>query len=170
MSSAISKQEYWLSGPIDGVPDLLQPVAHALLQARDEIQDVLQEFDDRKLWDRPQELASVGFHLQHITGVLDRLFTYSRGESLSAEQLNYLSREGQKDGAVSLSSLLSQLSAQVSKSIEFLKTVDPQRLTDRRTVGRKQLPSTVMGLLFHSAEHTMRHGGQLRVTAKIVSN
>jgi uncharacterized damage-inducible protein DinB len=35
-------------------------------------------------------------------------------------------------------------------------------------VGRAKLPSTVLGLLFHAAEHTQRHVGQLLVTAKVV--
>jgi uncharacterized damage-inducible protein DinB len=35
-------------------------------------------------------------------------------------------------------------------------------------VGRKQTPSTVVGLLFHAAEHTMRHTGQLLVTVRVL--
>ena len=78
--------EAWLRGPVEGVPDLLQPVAHALLQAREEARSLLQNFPAELLWNRPAGLASVGFHLQHVTGVVDRLFTYARGESLSREQ------------------------------------------------------------------------------------
>ena len=37
-----------------------------------------------------------------------------------------------------------------------------------REVGRARLPSTVLGLLFHGAEHTQRHVGQIITTAKIV--
>lgn len=167
MSEVNTKEEYWLSGPVDGVPDLLQPVAHALLQARDELQDVLKDFDPGKLWARPNGLASVGFHLQHIAGVLDRLFTYARGEALSNEQLRYLSQEGHENEQVILSDLLLHASATIDMSIEHLKTIDSTTITEVRTVGRKKLPSTVMGLLFHSAEHTMRHNGQLRVTARV---
>ena len=39
-------------------------------------------FPPSLLWTRPAGLASVGFHLQHIAGVIDRLFTYARGEAL----------------------------------------------------------------------------------------
>jgi uncharacterized damage-inducible protein DinB len=46
--------------------------------------------------------------------------------------------------------------------------VDDQALLDPRLVGRAQLPSNVLGLLFHAAEHTMRHTGQVITTAKIV--
>ena len=85
--------EAWLRGPVEGVPDVLQPVAHALLQAREEARSLLQNFPAELLWHRPDGLASVGFHLQHIAGVIDRLFTYARGESLSPEQQNILAVE-----------------------------------------------------------------------------
>jgi len=42
-------------------------------------------------------------------------------------------------------------------------------LTDARAVGRQRLPSTVIGLLVHAAEHTTRHAGQIITTAKIVT-
>ena len=163
------KEEYWLSGPVAGVPALLQPVAHALLQARDEILSAVQDIDESRLWERPNELASVGFHLKHIVGVLDRLFTYAQGKALSAEQMAYLSEEGRQADGETAVDLLNRLSAQIDRSVEFLKSVDPATLTDARAVGRKQLPATVLGLLFHSAEHTMRHCGQLLVTARVVS-
>ena len=169
MADLSTREEYWLSGPVSGVPDLLQPVAHALLQARDEIATALQGFDDDKLFERPLKLASVGFHLQHIAGVLDRLFTYARAESLSEAQLEYLANEAGRVNSEALSDLLFVLSVQVDKSITYLETVEPGTLTDARFVGRKRLPATVMGLLFHAAEHTMRHCGQLLVTARIVT-
>ncbi|MEI9810890.1 MAG: hypothetical protein WDO16_25110 [Bacteroidota bacterium] len=49
-----------------------------------------------------------------------------------------------------------------------MKTTDEAILTSVRGVGRAKIPSTVMGLLFHAAEHTMRHTGQLLVTAGIL--
>ena len=87
--------EVWLRGPIVGVPPLLQPVAHALLQAREEVTELLADFPAAKLAERPLGLASVGFHLRHLAGVLDRTFTYARGEALSEAQLAYLAAEGQ---------------------------------------------------------------------------
>ena len=44
----------------------------------------------------------------------------------------------------------------------------PTRLLDARFVGRKQLPTTVLGLLVHIAEHTQRHLGQAITIAKVV--
>ncbi len=93
-------REAWLRGPIEGVPDSLQPVAHALIQAREEARDMLSEFPADLLWTRPAGVASVGFHLQHISGVVDRLFTYARGEPLTAEQRGALAREGTPPSAV----------------------------------------------------------------------
>ena len=87
--------EVWLRGPLPGVPPLLQPVAHALRQAREEVAALLVDFPSEKLAVRPLGLASVGFHLRHLAGVLDRTFTYARGEALSAAQLAYLAAEGQ---------------------------------------------------------------------------
>src|SRR5262245_3728494 len=91
---ADSRPEVWLRGPVPGVPAALQPVAHALLQAREEVEALMDGFPQHLLWTRPNDVASVGFHLQHLAGVLDRLFTYARGESLNPVQLEALSREG----------------------------------------------------------------------------
>ena len=161
--------EYWQCGPIEGVPPLLQPAAHALLQANAEIQNIMQDFPEEKLWQQPAGLASVGFHLQHLAGVLDRLFTYAKGESLTAQQLDYLSKEGKENNTISITDLTTTLQHQIEVSIDYLKTVNENILTHTRYVGRKQIPSTVIGLLFHAAEHTMRHTGQLLVTARVLT-
>jgi len=159
--------EFWLRGPVAGVPALLQPVAHALLQANVEMQEALQGFPSSSLWEKPSGAAAVGFHLRHIPGVLDRLFTYAEGNMLSAEQMGYLSAEEKPDEQVSVTALLDALEAAVHQSIERLKKIDETQLTAIRTVGRKRVPSTTIGLLFHAAEHTMRHAGQLLATVKI---
>lgn len=86
--------EVWLQGPIADVFPLLQPVAHALLQAQEEINELMYDFPENKLWEKPAGAASPAFHLQHIVGVLDRLFTYAKGKQLTDEQLKYLSEEG----------------------------------------------------------------------------
>jgi uncharacterized damage-inducible protein DinB len=163
-----NKTEAWLRGPVDDVPPLLQPVAHALIQANDEIQTMMNDFPQDKLWEKPAGVASVAFHLQHIAGVLDRLFAYSKGLPISNGQLKYLSEEGLENPSLKKETLLANLSAKISESVEHLKSIDAGTLLEERTVGRKKLPSTVLGLLFHSAEHTMRHTGQLVVTARLL--
>src|SRR5205814_3766930 len=85
-TALMSKPEVWLRGPLPDMPALLQPVAHALLQAGEEVDAVMAGFPEERLWDRPGGVASVGFHLQHLSGVLDRLSTYARGELLNAAQ------------------------------------------------------------------------------------
>jgi uncharacterized damage-inducible protein DinB len=162
------KTEVWLTGPIDGVPPVLQPVAHALLQANDEIHTMLEDFPQSRLWEQPAGVASVAFHLQHIPGVLDRLFSYSSGSSITNTQLKYLSEEGLEDPSIKKEALLAKLSEKINQSIEYLKTVDPSTILHERAVGRKKLPSTVLGLIFHAAEHTMRHTGQLLVTVRFL--
>ena len=167
MSSSILP-EVWMRGTLPEVPALVQPVAHALLQAQEELHELLQNFPLELLWEKPVGVASVGFHLQHLTGVLDRLFTYARAEQLSEQQLAYLKAEGIANHTITVTSLLQAFDAQIASSLAVLKAIAPATLTDLRGVGRKQLPSTVMGLLFHSAEHTMRHVGQLLVTVKVL--
>lgn len=158
--------EVWLRGPLPQVPPLLQPVAHALLQAREEVFAALEGFPDAHLWERPAEVAAVGFHLQHLTGVLDRLLTYARGEALSEAQLGALAREGR--AGESVAELLAAFSAQVDRTLSQINETDVDTLLEPRGVGRAQLPSTVLGLLVHAAEHTQRHVGQLLVTARVV--
>jgi uncharacterized damage-inducible protein DinB len=161
--------EVWLRGAIQNIPALLQPVAHALLQSREEINKLMQNFPAEKLWEKPAGVASVGFHLQHLTGVIDRLFTYAKGDSLTEQQLNYLNNEGKQAENISLQKLLTNFNMQVDAALKQLTETKEETLTDNRSVGRKKLPSTVIGLLFHAAEHTMRHTGQLLVTAKFLS-
>jgi hypothetical protein len=163
------KPEVWQRGPLPEIDPLLQPVAHALLQAREEIADYMEGFPVALLWIRPAGMASTGFHLQHLSGVLDRVFTYARAESLSEFQFAQLAEEGTDapDG-YSVADLVSRFNNQVDLALQQLKNTDITTLPDFRGIGRAGLPSTVIGLLFHAAEHTMRHVGQLMVTAAVV--
>ena len=164
-----SRPEVWLRGPIPGVPPLLQPVAHALLQVREEIPALLHGFPETELWSRPAGVASVGFHLQHVPGVVDRLFTYARGEPLTPEQLEVRRNEGLAPHPdASLQELIRSLERAVDAALEQLRATPEVVLSEPREVGRDLLPSTVFGLLVHAAEHTQRHLGQLLVTARVL--
>lgn len=167
--STPSALEAWLRGPVPDVPPLLQPVAHALVQAREDVDGIVTGFPTARLWDRPAGMASVGFHLQHLTGVLDRLLTYARGEPLSAAQRAALDAEGRPDDALTAAALAEAVRQQVDRALGQLRTTDPATLLEPRGVGRRQVPSTVLGLLVHAAEHTQRHVGQLLVTARVVA-
>jgi uncharacterized damage-inducible protein DinB len=139
-----------------------------LLQAREETRALLRDFPADLLWNRPAGVASVGFHLQHLSGVVDRLFTYARGEALSPEQQSAREAEGHPPAPpAGIDELLNAFDAQVERALSQLRLTDVQALTDARMVGRQQLPSTVLGLLFHAAEHVQRHAGQLLVTARV---
>ncbi len=168
MKQATEKLEVWLRGPLPNMPALLQPVAHALLQAREELNAVMDGFPDALLWERPAGVASAGFHLQHLSGVLDRLFTYAHGEMLSVEQMAALKAESQPDDSITVAALVARFNNQVDSALRQLHQTNEATLTETRGVGRAQIPSTVIGLLTHSAEHTMRHLGQLLVTVKFV--
>ena len=77
--------------------------------------------------------------------------------------------EGQPVGSfLTTSELVRRFSEQVDRTLEQLKNTNPNTLTQPRTVGRAQLPTTVIGLYVHAAEHTMRHVGQLSVTVRLV--
>lgn len=163
----MTEREYWLSGPVEGVPPLLQPVAHALLQARREVDRIMDGFPEEKLWLKPAGTASAGFHLRHLSGVLDRLFTYARGEMLTAEQMKRLSMESAQNDD-SASDLVLAFKIQIASAIAQLKTTAESQLLEPRLVGRAQLPSNLVGLFFHAAEHIMRHTGQLLVTVAVL--
>jgi uncharacterized damage-inducible protein DinB len=161
--------EVWLRGPIDGIPALLQPVAHSLLQCREEVNAVVPAVTADQLWERPSGAASIGFHLRHAAGSLDRLFTYARGEQLSPAQRASLAAEAAADLAPHAAArLVADLSATIDRALEQLRNTPEDTLRDARGVGRAQMPSTVLGLLFHAAEHTQRHVGQIVTTAKVV--
>ena len=168
MHKANLNREVWQRGPVAGVPPLLQPVAHALLQAKEEVHELMHDFPRELLWEKPAGLASPSFHLQHIAGVISRLFTYAKAMMLTPQQLEELATEGKQEASITLQDLLAKFDSQISLAIEYLKTVDENSLGDFRGVGRAQLPSTVIGLLVHAAEHTMRHLGQLLVTVRVL--
>ncbi|HEX2847044.1 MAG TPA: DinB family protein [Chitinophagaceae bacterium] len=162
--------EFWQKGPVEGIPPLLQPVAHALLQARKEVEEAMHDFPDDLLWKRPAGAASAGFHLHHLSGVISRLFTYAKALPLTEEQLQYLRNEGKEEAGATIASLVRHFHSTVDAALMQLSLTPEASLTEARGIGRKQIPTTVIGLLFHAAEHTQRHTGQLLVTVKVVKH
>lgn len=164
-----SLPEVWLRGPVRDVPGLLQPVVHALMQVREEVGRALLPLDAAAIWTRPGRAASVGFHARHLVGALDRLLTYARGEALSPAQLAALRREGEPgDPPDTGERLAADVSAAIDLAIAQVRATPLATLADARSVGRAQLPTTVLGLLVHAAEHSSRHAGQLVTTSLIV--
>jgi uncharacterized damage-inducible protein DinB len=164
----MARIEWWQRGPVAGVPTVLQPVAHALLEVRDSVGEMVAGLTEAEWNARPAGVASAAFHVRHMAGVIDRLFTYARGESLSEPQFAALRAEGGPLPAGEVAAVLDALSARVAAAIDELRNIDVATLGDFRAIGRSRLPSTVIGCLAHAAEHAMRHAGQLSVTTRIV--
>jgi hypothetical protein len=164
----MSPTEAWLRGPIEGVPSLLMPAAHALAHAREDATSALVDLEPGQIW-MDVGAASVGFHVRHLAGALDRLLTYARGESLSEAAKRAMQAEGDPgDPPADAATLIGEVSAAVERALAQLRSTSTDSLLEPRGVGRKQLPSTVVGLLFHAAEHAARHAGQAMTTARIV--
>lgn len=161
--------EPWLRGPIPGVHPLLQPVAHALVMAQEDVASSCAGLTEEELWARPGGIASLGFHVAHLSGSTDRLMTYARGEQLSREQLEALARERELDRERPPAASLLERWTEVSNwALQTLADTDPDTLLEPRGVGQAGLPSNVLGLLFHVAEHASRHTGQVVTTARVV--
>lgn len=163
----MAETEWWQRGPVDGVPAMLQPIAHILLQVRESVAEMVEGLTDDQWNARPAGIASVAFHVRHIPGVVDRLFTYARGEALTDDQFAALRREREPLAAAEIPAAIQALDQRIELAVDELRRVDPSILGDFRAVGRAKLPSTVIGCLVHGAEHAMRHVGQLSVTARI---
>jgi hypothetical protein len=158
--------EPWLRGPLPGVHPLLAPTLHAFAQAREDIARWTDGLTDPEMWLRPLGLAPIGFQLRHIAGSVERLTRYLEGLDLTAGQLDDLNHE--MDPGPGRSALLQTVNNAIDESERVITSLDINMLDDPRTVGRKRLPTTVMGLVVHLAEHTQRHVGELIVTVKAV--
>ena len=164
----MANTEWWQRGPVPDVPALLHPVAHILLQVGESVDELVSGLTVPQWNARPAGIASAAFHVRHMTGVIDRLFTYARGESLNDAQFTWLRAEGSEIAEADVAEMLAALHARIDAALNELKTVDVATLGDFRAVGRAKLPSTVIGCLVHGAEHAMRHVGQLSVTVRVV--
>ena len=165
MERTLNQPEAWLRGPLEGFAPILMPAAHALAQAREDIRVAIDATHD-ELWQQPGGAASAGYHLQHLAGSLDRLLTYARGESLTEVQRAALAQEGTR--GASAPALVADVSRAIDRALAQLRSTAPETVFEDRAVGRARLPATVLGLLFHAAEHTTRHAGQLITTLKVV--
>ncbi len=165
----LNPPEAWLRGPVPEIAPALQPVAHSLMQVREDLPPLLESLAPAQLWARPGGSASIGFHAVHLAGSLDRLTTYARGEALSEVQLADLNAERAVDAARPPAAEIVRLVTEaIDAALHDLSTYFEDDLFTRREVGRAKLPSTVLGLLAHAAEHTARHAGQIRTLARVV--
>lgn len=146
------------------------PTAHALLQTADDVAAALEGLTVDEIWMRPDDaVASCGFHAVHVAGSTDRLLTYARGEALSAAQREDLAKERALEEQLDAAALVAHLRGAIDRALDQLRATDASTLQNERKVGRAGAPSTVLGLLFHAAEHAQRHAGQITTTSKLVA-
>ena len=160
--------EAWLNGKLDGYAPIMMPAAHALVQSIVDLERFAPDLSNAELVLRPNDSPSAAFHLRHIAGSIDRLLTYAHGEELNAAQFDFLKSETANDSRLNASELTQKAINEINHALETLKNVSPEILYEERFVGRKKLPTNVFGLLFHIAEHTARHVGQIVTISKIV--
>jgi hypothetical protein len=157
--------EPWLRGPIGDLHPVASHLIYTFQQAREELKYFTAGLTREQVWTQVAG-ASLGFHLRHIAGSVDRLAAYLEGRQLSEEQMRFL-REEQNPGA-SLDELLRELESVFQRAGDIAKGLHSSNYFDPRFVGRKKLPTTAGGLIIHLSEHTQRHLGQAILTAKIV--
>ena len=157
-----------MRGPIAGVDPLLAPVLYSFQQAREDLRRWTESLSAGQLWAAPHGFGSVGFHMRHIAGSTGRLMSYLQGKPLNAGQLAALQTEHDPAGA-GRDELLALVDAAFDDAERVVRALDPATLRDARGVGRRQLPTTVIGLLVHIAEHTQRHVGQAISAAKLAA-
>jgi hypothetical protein len=157
MTAPQTLPEVWLRGPVEGYPAELQPAVHALLQAMEDVEATLTPLALDEIW--------------ATAGALDRLLTYARGQALSEAQIVYMKAEGVPgEPAADAAELFGLVRSGINAALGQLRATPVTELGEARTVGRKQMPTTVRGLLFHAAEHCTRHAGQMITTSKVVRN
>jgi uncharacterized damage-inducible protein DinB len=158
--------EPWLRGTLSDVPAVARGVLHALELGREDVNRWCESLGDADLHARPFDLAPVAFHLRHIARSLDRLLTYAEGNQLTGDQIAALKTEMAPDA--SREALFGEFEQGLQSAGQRVRALAATDLEQPRGVGKKQLPTSVGGLLVHVADHTQRHVGQIVTTAKIL--
>jgi uncharacterized damage-inducible protein DinB len=161
-----TQPEPWLRGPIPAIHPMAEPFVYSLMQAREDLRHWTEGLTAGQIWARPGDLAPIGFHIRHIGGSVERLITYLKGEQLTERQTKEMKSE--MEPGATIEELFREMEDRLAYAEAVVTALDPRTWTDPRTVGRRQLPTTVGGLVTHIAEHTQRHVGEAIVTAKVV--
>jgi uncharacterized damage-inducible protein DinB len=159
--------EAWLTGPVPGVTAVLMPAAHSFVQVKQELSELLVGLSVDEIWQTPGGSTSIGFHALHLAGATDRLLTYARGEQLSAAQVEATRAERTVTG-LTAEDIIARVSGAMDAALDQLRRTSHDSVGEPREVGRQRLPSTVLGLLFHAAEHSTRHMGQIATLRKVI--
>lgn len=158
--------EPWLRGTLTAVSAVHRAVLHALELAEEDLTKWCAGLSDAELNERPLGLPPVAFQLRHIARSLDRLLTYTENAQLSSEQIAALKSE--TDDGATREELFDEFTAAIQLSAKRVRELASVDLDQPRAVGKKQLPTSVGGLLVHVADHTQRHVGQAITTAKVL--
>ncbi len=161
-----SQPEPWLRGTLTELPAVARGVLHAFELAQEDVNRWCGPLSEADLNARPFELPPIAFHLRHIARSLDRLITYAEGNQLSADQIAALKSEIDPDA--SREALFAEFRQGLESASQRVRALAAGDLEQARFVGKKQLPTSVGGLLVHLADHTQRHVGQIVTTAKIL--
>ena len=159
----------WLRGPLPKIPAVLQPAAHAFVLAREDVDTAVSDLTPEQLWMQPGGVASLGFHLAHLAGATSRLLAYARGVPLTdAQRADLVAEKNVNVTRPPLETLLKKWHDAYDGALAQLAATDETTLVNARFIGKANLPTTVIGAVFHAAEHAARHAGQVVTTAKFV--
>jgi uncharacterized damage-inducible protein DinB len=164
MSSKL-EPEPWLRGTLTDVPSVIRAVLHALELASEDVEHWAAALNDTELNERALGLPSIAQQMLHMARSIDRLLTYAEGKQLSDEQMAALKSEGT---ITAREALFSEFRLAMEEAATRVRAFSPATFKEPRAVGRKQLPTTLGGLLVHVADHTQRHVGQLVTTVKVI--
>ena len=161
-------REAWQRGQVAGVQPELQPSAHAILHAREDLDAAVPGIPPEHVWSAPGDIASIGFHLVHLAGSTHRLLTYARGEALSQEQWEWLELEKAPQPQWTAEVLMQHVHDALDAALAQIRATDAAALSEARFIGRARIEVTLRGLLFHAGEHAARHAGQVITTANVL--
>jgi uncharacterized damage-inducible protein DinB len=166
MTTTSSQPEPWLRGTHTELSAVLRAILHAFELAQEDVHRWTTDLSESDLHASPFGATTIAFHLRHIPRSLDRMLTYAEGNELSNDQITALKTES--DAGVSHDELLSEFNAGLASASRRVRAFTGADLEQPRGVGKKQLPTSVGGLLVHLADHTQRHTGQIVTTAKLL--
>jgi uncharacterized damage-inducible protein DinB len=158
--------EPWLRGNLTEIHAVPRAVLHALELAKEDVERWCSELTEEELNARPAGIAPVAFHVRHMARSIDRLLTYAEGGQLNGVQMAALNDELAVGS--SRNELFAEFRSALAAGRARVEALEASGLDEIRKVGKKELSTTVGGLLVHVADHTQRHVGQAITTSKIV--
>jgi hypothetical protein len=145
----------------------VHPALAAVLFALQQVRENLSSITCEDIWKPIPGIPPLGFHLTHIAGSLDRLTAYLESRPLTGDQLAFLRAE--QNPGTTRDALLEACEAALQRTEAAVRAIPPASFAEPRYIGRQRIPTTVIGLAIHIAEHTQRHCGQAITTSKLLN-